>query len=430
MKQYHVTLLSFHGHQARKFDAIRNMLPPSVVARHLNVHYRMPESLLQWYRPDSALAPEQVEDITRVYFLQRRCRDIRCDSLPWRLRLTLRANQWHHLWLRKLKYTDLLVVWNGFAIPLRAAVLAARELGITVLHGENGVLPGTMALDPAGINFHNSLAGKSPAFYDAITPDPARVEALFATPLQQRPLRATNPVRQLTTTGKPRTSSTAGDDGKPLPERYVLFAMQVHDDSQLLLFSPRFRDMPEAVTYTAKQVARYNARTGDTLRLVVKEHPSDFGRIDYGDLRRALPEVIFLRATPISEIIDDARAVITVNSAVGVEGLLHLRPVITLGDAFYNVPGVVRHLGRDELEPVLAEVVDQPVNRDRITRFLHFLRYDYLLPISPRATRAEAYQPAAERIVDALAGKLWWAEGEDSGGRGTGRISPFHPELH
>lgn len=393
-------------------------LPSSMSTCHLNAYYLLPESIIQPYADTTALSPEQVDAIARVYYLKKQCSGANTDTFLWQLRLTVRANQWYHLFLRKLKHTDVLIVWNAFTVPLQAAAMAARELGVKVLYGENGVLPGTMALDPRGINFENALTGKSATFYDAITPDPGLVEQLFATPLQQRPLRTVHKL------ASPRTSQTASDDGAPLPERYLLFAMQMHDDSQILRFSPRFRDMPAAVTYVAEELARYNADTGDTLRLVVKEHPSDYGRIDYTALRRALPDALFLRTTPVSEIIGNAQAVVTVNSAVGVEGLLHLRPVITLGEAFYNIPGVVRHLGqREALHPVLCEVIGRPVNRERITKFLYFLRYEYLLPISPKSIDPRAYAPVTQRILDTIDNKLWWLDSKPA------TLTPTLPSL-
>jgi capsular polysaccharide export protein len=295
---------------------------------------------------------------------------------------------------------DLLVVWSGFRLPLRAAVCAAKSLGTKTLYCENGVLPGTMAMDPKGVNFAGSLAGRGPELFLKVHLDPEKEKALLGTALQQRPMRRTL---------RPADDHTADD--QPLPERYVLFPMQVHDDSQVLLFSPRFRSMEQAARYIAEQVEQYNARTGDSLALVVKEHPSDAGRADYRELRRSLPGAHFLRRAPISDIIGGARAVIVLNSSVGVEGLLYLRPVVTLADAFYNVPGVVRHLeGDEELADVLPAVIDQPVNRELTTKFLYFLRYEYLLPLSLRSASEETIGPAVQRVMDVLYDRLSWAK--------------------
>jgi capsular polysaccharide export protein len=186
--------------------------------------------------------------------------------------------------------------------------------------------------------------------------------------------------------------------------------MQVHDDSQVLVFSPRFDTVAEAVRYTAEQVDQYNARTGDDLALVVKEHPSDYGRIDYRALRESLPRVRSVRTTPVSEIVGKARAVVTLDSSVGVEALLNMRPVATLGRALYNVPGVARHVRPEErLADVLPELVGRPEDEDLVTKFLYFLRYEYLLPLTMKDATRDNVPPAAQRIVDVLDGRLAWA---------------------
>ena len=80
----------------------------------------------------------------------------------------------------------------------------------------------------------------------------------------------------------------------------------------------------------------------------MKEHPSDHGRIDYSGAFRAFPDVVFTKLMNTQELIEKSAAVVTVNSTVGIEAMLHLKPVITLGDAFYAVPGLVRPCGRDD----------------------------------------------------------------------------------
>jgi capsular polysaccharide export protein len=250
-------------------------------------------------------------------------------------------------------------------------------------------------MDPAGVNYANSLNGLPPEFYRSISMDSDKLDAMLNTILQQRPLR-----------GRKRASVDDSDDDKALPERYVLYAMQVHDDSQVLLFSPHFPSMESVIPYVVDRLAAYNQRYNDTLELVVKEHPSDFGRVNYDEMRASLPGVRFMQSTPVSELIDRASAVLTLNSTVGIEALLSFRPVITLGEAFYNVPGMVQHLkDGDDLVDLLAATIDTLVDRDLITRFLYFLRYEYLVPVSKNTRSHENVGPAADRVVEVLNGQ-------------------------
>ena len=41
----------------------------------------------------------------------------------------------------------------------------------------------------------------------------------------------------------------------------------------------------------------------------------------------------------MKEVLKKAELVITLNSTVGIEALLYGKPVLTLGDAFYNIKG-------------------------------------------------------------------------------------------
>ncbi|MDO8684359.1 MAG: hypothetical protein Q7N50_12845 [Armatimonadota bacterium] len=364
--------------------------------KHFNIYSMTPKMILSsLFLQRTPVADELLESLTRFYYLKKTIKHPDLETARFRNRLNRRATQWYRFFRRKMSGIDLLVVWNGFSIPVGAAVAAARECGVKTLFCENGTLPGTLSMDPAGVNFNSSLTGKPPEFFRRITMDDAKVKDLLRTPLQQRPLRNASGIQK------------GFHDHLSLPERYVLFAMQVHDDTQVLLFSPHLQSMEAAVTYVAEQVKDYNARSGDHVRLVVKEHPSDYGRVDYSSLRASFPDIYFLLTTPVNEALQDALAVLTLNSSVGVEALIRFRPVITLGEAFYNVPGVVRHVEpKEDLSKALSETIDQPIDRDLVTRFLYFLRYEYLVPVSVKSAARQTIAPAVQRVMDAVDGKL------------------------
>ena len=391
-----VAFLWHPGFQYRLFGLIAEALPGEVAVRRLGMPQLVVQKKLLAMLPRRPLQlPDAIESLAAQDYLRKTCRRPDLATERFRNRVRRNAVEWYRFFQRKLEGVDLLVVWHGYKRAASLAVVAAREQGTQVIFCENGLLPGTLAMDTMGINFESSLTGLGPDFYRSVRMDPVKTDILLNTALEQRPFRSTA-----------RVTLEDCDDSKDLPDRYVLFAMQVHDDSQVLLFSPRFPSMESAVPYAAEQVAAYNRRHGDSLKLVVKEHPSDFGRVDYTAMRAALPDVYFLRAKPVSEIIGRAAAVVTLNSTVGVEGLLHFRPVITLGDACYNVPGMVWHVGPDEdMVDSLAEAVDASVDRDLITRFLYFLRYEYLVPVSKKSCTPATIGPAADRVLDVLYGR-------------------------
>ena len=81
--------------------------------------------------------------------------------------------------------------------------------------------------------------------------------------------------------------------------------------------------------------------------LVVKQHPLDYGvertpaRVAALIERHNLSDrVFFLRKTSIDKIMVRAHAVVTINSTAGLAAIIEEKPVLCVGRAFYNVPGL------------------------------------------------------------------------------------------
>jgi capsular polysaccharide export protein len=113
------------------------------------------------------------------------------------------------------------------------------------------------------------------------------------------------------------------------------------------------------------------------ITFVFKEHPSS--RKSYEDLKRKQNKhLIFANNYSTQELIQKASMVITINSTVGIESLLFHKKVITLGEAFYNITGIVKHIkNKNELEKALQEGFE--IDFDLVDRFLSYLYYDYLI---------------------------------------------------
>ena len=391
-----IAFISCAPHQSRLFSFFRRALPPGIDAAVTNVNL-LPFTLGFWGALLRVLLapnpPQQITDpvialdykkyvVNRAVFL--RPLD---GAVEWLWRIV--AAVYIDLFAKRFRKrpVDLLVVWGGFQLPVAAALAAARGAGIKTLFCENGYLPKTIVMDPSGINAGNSLMGKPADFYRAVAMDDARRKGLFDMPLVARPLK----------------SGSAASESIVLPERFVFLPLQVHDDSQILLYSPYFPDMPSVVRFCAEGIDAYNRRHATQLRLAVKEHPSDHGRIDYSDVFRAFPDVVFTKLMNTQQLIEKSVAVITVNSTVGIEAMLHRKPVITLGDAFYAVPGLVRPCAKnDDLASVLEHALQKPVDQGLIEHFLYFMRYDYLVPLDRNDLAASDPGPAIAKIMKAL----------------------------
>ncbi len=121
------------------------------------------------------------------------------------------------------------------------------------------------------------------------------------------------------------------------------FPLQLDCDYQMRVHSP-FRAMHLAIERVLTSFARHAPSTS---RLVVKLHPLDSGLIDWAGMigHIAAAEMVAERVTvldggQLARVLECSRAVITVNSTVGTEALARGLPVITLGKAVYDMPGL------------------------------------------------------------------------------------------
>jgi hypothetical protein len=387
-----VLFLSCAPHQTRLFNFLRKALPSGLSSTITNTNL-LPFTFGFWSALFGMHPSRQVTDPIialdyQKYLVNRGALRRPFDKIVQWLWCTV-ASTYVVLFRKRLlrEKPGVLVVWGGFQLPIAAALAAAREAGIGTIYCENGYLPRTIVMDPKGINAGNSLMGKPAAFYQAINvPEEARKD-VFGAALVARPLKRGGTARE----------------NINLPARFVFLPLQVHDDSQILLYSPHFPDMPSVIRFCVGGVAAYNRMSGAEMKLVVKEHPSDHGRIDYSDLYRKYPDIVFTKLANTQDLIAKSEAVITVNSTVGIEAMLQLKPVITLGDAFYAMPGLVTPVAaKDDLGAALQHALETPVDRDLTERFLHFLRHDYLVPLDRNDLAASDPAPAVARIMEAL----------------------------
>lgn len=290
--------------------------------------------------------------------------------------------RWLHLsWLRKLQRArpDAVVLWNGHRMPESAVKTAADRLGITVIHIENGCLPNTRTVDARGVNADSAIP-RDPAFY-------------------RRQPQGEDKDWQLVPRNWHRSKDAPRDSEAWLPERFLFVPFQVDTDSQLVLHSPWIADMRQLVEVL--RAAR--PHLGD-IDIVFKEHPSS--PYHYDDLHAALQDtdgLLFRNSVSTQELIEKSVGVLTINSTVGIEALLFRKPVITVGDAFYNMPGLVLHAENPAalaraFESVATFVPDEALRRGLV----HYLRTEYCVPKS--AAGEDDWRAMADRIRTLAAG--------------------------
>jgi hypothetical protein len=152
------------------------------------------------------------------------------------------------------------------------------------------------------------------------------------------------------------------------PRPFVYFPLHVTDDYKIKRVIPHCVDQAAIIELVAASLPQ-------GVDLVLKEHPMSIGRNPLALLRR-LRRVENVRLvdpyTSSHELIRTARAVAVISSTVGLEALLHARPVLTLGRPFYAGFGVT--LDVDSFREVPEKVIEllrfEP-DRERTLQFLH-----------------------------------------------------------
>jgi capsular polysaccharide export protein len=249
-----------------------------------------------------------------------------------------------------------ILIWNGFMFRQAIILEIAKLYGIEPVYFESGFLPNRFVIDKKGVNFYNSVP-RDKKFYENYHNDKSLPDTLIPR--------------------KPKNAKKFSSLKKePLPENFIFVPFQVDYDTQILLFSPWVRSMEE-LFFLMKEIAEELK-----INIVFKEHPSS--RKEYPHLHKIARQhkfIQFANAYPTQELIQKANAVVTINSSVGIESLLFYKKVITLGEAFYNIDGIVKHVqNKEELEKVLKNLNNFKIDKNLIKNFLTYLYYDYLIP--------------------------------------------------
>jgi capsular polysaccharide export protein len=149
------------------------------------------------------------------------------------------------------------------------------------------------------------------------------------------------------------------------PGPVFVLPLQLEGDFQLRLHSP-FPSLRDAI---ARIVASFAAHAPRDALLAVKGHPLDNGLTDWGRVAQraaaaagAGDRLVWLPELPFGPVLAPAAGVVTVNSTAGLQSLREGKPVVVLGQALYDMPGLTFQGGLDrfwtEATPPDATLVD------------------------------------------------------------------------
>lgn len=149
------------------------------------------------------------------------------------------------------------------------------------------------------------------------------------------------------------------------PTPYVFVACQRPRDTVSKLARISTERLPNVVAEAFKD-------TGYTV--VIKRHPQE-KLMDITYLAKQ-PHVMFSQHS-IHDIIPDSTAVITVNSGVGFEALLHRKPVYTSGHCDYH--WATRPLQSKNDVLAMKETLNEPFEEERNVRFMYYMLNEYFV---------------------------------------------------
>jgi len=124
---------------------------------------------------------------------------------------------------------------------------------------------------------------------------------------------------------------------------YFLVVLQVHSDMQIKVHSP----YSSVESFIKETIVSFANNAPENTKLILKHHPFDRGYRNYNHLIKQLGKqlgianrLVYLHDWSLPRLLQHAHGVITINSTVGLSSIHHGTPVITMGQAIYDIVGL------------------------------------------------------------------------------------------
>jgi capsular polysaccharide export protein len=283
-------------------------------------------------------------------------------------------------YLRDEKITDLIMFGDCRPMHVAARGMAKlRDVNVHVLE-EGYIRPDWMTFEPDGVNGHSTLSRDARWFLSQARslpplPDLPPVTASFQRRARDglhyytnvalgrfhfflyKSHRPESPVVEGVgwlkrfALAKRRARQTEETLKTIASKRYFVLPLQLSADYQIRIHSP-FDNMQAAAEYVMISFARYAPKDA---YLVVKEHPLDSSFFNWrhfilGKARKLGLEdrILHVDVCDLADLCANSRGMVSVNSTSGTLALTAGTPVMVLGDAIYNIPGITHDGHVDE----------------------------------------------------------------------------------
>lgn len=124
---------------------------------------------------------------------------------------------------------------------------------------------------------------------------------------------------------------------------YFLVILQVHSDMQVKVHS----SYSSVESFIEEMIISFSKNSPKGTKLVLKHHPFDRGYRNYnrliielGKQQGIIDRLVYLHDWNLPKLLQHAHGVVTINSTVGLSSIHHGTPVITMGQAIYDIPGL------------------------------------------------------------------------------------------
>jgi capsular polysaccharide export protein len=306
--------------------------------------------------------------------------------------------------------------WNYASIPLAVA----RKKNIKTLIFEDGFFrPDTIVLDRKGVNKNNSCP-REKAYYESIAID----KSVYSIFLEKELLKGSGPLVNIPSYKSLSHVIKTCFDYLKHPRKtlrvillafdlmfflfgkksFILLPLQVRSDSQIICHSS-VNDMAEFIDICLASIESYNKKNNRNISVVIKEHPKDTHINLLCKTRRQYRDVksYYLANFNTRRLIEQCSTIITINSTIGIEGLLYYKPVITLGNAFYNIEGLVHYCDNfKKLDQIIECAINSHTDRRLVDNFLFYLKFYYQVDGDLNNPNRDNIMPVVSRIREAL----------------------------
>lgn len=156
--------------------------------------------------------------------------------------------------------------------------------------------------------------------------------------------------------------------------KIILLALQVPLDVNMIYHSPIFKSHTEILKSVYSNLP-------ENTTLVIREHPLFIGKYEKTFYDFASKNTIIIdNSASLTQAIETSNVIIVNNSTVGIEAILKYKPVVVLGNSFYDNSNICLKLdNKNELSTLLTNALTYKVNKKEIDNFKHLLFSTVLL---------------------------------------------------